>query len=348
MKNLFVVFLLGYATVCCAQYQPGYLPEFFFGRMPSARAEAMGKAYASIDGGIGSVYFNPAGGATAKTIEIYTSFTPQGYYSTKGYYTNYGISYNAHKYVQIALSRFQFNLGNTVVINANTTPYVETNTVTISSEPIKHLLVGLNANYFVWQPGLDKTSSTVYFDLGVIKKFLITHTKKPQTINVGASIRNVNYAATSASFNSIPQTYRLPVITRYGVNYQTSFGRPFFLDSASLFRLLTQVEYQVLLNSPYRSIIKFGGEITWANIFSLRAGWYSEKTFDFGFPDDNKNTLQSLTYGVGVHIPLHSIISFPIEMKFDFTSVPQVSYSKNSTWGNFKTYSLQFTYSKGK
>jgi len=347
MKNVLVVLLLSCGTAGFGQYQPGFLPEFFFGRGPSARAEAMGKAYTSVDGDIGSVYFNPAGVATAKLFEVYTSYTPPGYYSTRGYYTDFGISYRVHKYLQIALSRFQFNLGKTVVINAKTTPYVETNSLTISSEPVKNLLLGVNANYFVWQPGVDKTSTTVYFDFGVIKKLPIAHNKKAQSISFGASIRNVNYSTTSASFNNTPETYRLPVITRFGVNYQASFGKPFFLDSVSLFRLLAQVEYQVLLNSPYRSAIKFGGEITWANFLSLRGGWYSEKTFDFGFPEDNKNNLRSVTYGLGIHVPLHSIISLPIDMKFDFTSLPQVSYSRiNNNLSHFNTYSLQLTYSK--
>ena len=345
--RLFSVLVFSVLTITSfAQYEPGYLPEFFFGRQPNARAEAMGKSYASIDGDLGSIYFNPAGIATIKTIEINTSYTPPGYYLTKGYYTFYGLNYKVHKYLQIALSQFQFNLGKTQVANANTTPYTERKTFTISSEPIKNLLVGLNTNYFIWQPGIDKTSKAIFFDFGVIKKISI-HSKKrsQQMLSFGASISNVNYATTKATFNNITETYRLPVITRYGANYVSEFGKVHFIDSVSLVKILIQSEYQVLLNSIYRSGIKFGAEMMLINILSLRAGWYKEKVSDYGFPNANKDNIAAFTCGAGLYIPLHSFTKLPIDIQFDFTSLPQVSYSKDNTdLANFNTYGLRLMY----
>lgn len=345
--RLIVAILLSASTVTSfGQYEPGYLPEFFFGRQPNARAEAMGKGYTSIDGDLGSIYFNPAGIATIKRIEINTSYTPPEFYTTKGYYTFYGLSYKVHKYLQIALSQFQFNLGKTQVANANKTPYTEKITLTISSEPIKNLLIGLNTNYFIEQPGIDKTSKTLFFDFGVIKKISITsQNRNRQMLNFGASISNVNYATTTATFNNITDKYRLPVITRYGASYVSDFGKIYLFDSVSLVKILVQSEYQVLLNSTYRSGIKFGAEITLLNMLSLRAGWYKEKVYDFGFPNDNKDNIAAFTYGAGVHIPLHLFTKLPIDIQFDFTSLPQVSYSKTYTnWNNFKTYGLRLIY----
>jgi hypothetical protein len=44
-----VIFLL-IPIIYFGQYYGGFLPQFFFGRLPSARAEAMGKSYAFVDG----------------------------------------------------------------------------------------------------------------------------------------------------------------------------------------------------------------------------------------------------------------------------------------------------------
>lgn len=338
-------------TILCithsfGQYQFGTLPEFFFGRMPSARAEAMAKSYAAIDGDLGSIHFNPAGIATCNQIEINTSFTPPGYYSTKGYYTFYGVSYKPNKYLQIALSRFQFNYGKTQVINATKTPYSEKNTITIAAEPIKNILVGLNANYFVWQPGIDRTSSCLFLDVGVLKKIPIYSSRKQQQqINVGVSVSNVNFSKFYATFNTIEQTYHLPVIARYGISYITHFGKKSGADSTSLFKITALSEYQMLLNSAYGSAVKFGGEIMIFNLLSLRSGWYSEKVYDYGLPYDNKSNISALTYGLGLHLPSYLLFKLPMSLHFDFTTLPQVSSSKNDLkFNNFQTYSFRLIY----
>lgn len=347
MKCMLTFLFLVVTATSFGQYQSGFLPEFFFGRQPSARTEAMGKAYTAIDGDMGSVYFNPAGVATAKQIEISTSYTPPGYYSTKGYYTSYGVSYKAFNHLQISLSRFQFNFGKTTVSNATKTPYEETTTLTLSSEPIKNVLIGLNANYFIWQPGIAEASKALLFDFGVIKKFelLTTVSHNRQTFSLGAYISNANYATTTATFNNIPEKYHLPVLGRFGACYQSATGRSYLFDSTNLFNFLVQSEYQLLLNSTYRSAIKFGGEVTWKNFISIRAGWYREKVYDFGLPDDNNNNISGMTYGAGLHLPFYALFKLPVAMQFDFTSLPQVSYSKtNTSWNNFKTYSLRMMY----
>jgi hypothetical protein len=344
MKILALISLFIVPTISFCQYEPGFLPEFFFGRQLNARSEAMGKGYASIDGDLGSIHFNPAGIATIRKIEINTSYTPPEYYLTKGYYTYYAIGYKVNKYVQLALSQFHFDFGKTQVINANKTPYSEKNTLSVSSEPIKNLLLGLNANYFVWQPGIDRVSTSLFFDFGLIKKIPIFLKKRNRhIINLGASISNFNYAHTNATFGGIYNRYNLPVITKYGMSYEFNYGKHFFIDTVNILKILLQSEYQMLLNSKYRSGIKAGGEITILNLMSIRAGWYKEKVYNFGLPDDNNSEIKDFTYGIGLQIPLYSLLNIPVNVNFDYTSLPQVSYSKTRTdWDNFKTYSVRF------
>ena len=223
------------STLSFGQYEASSWPEFFFGRQPSARAEAMGKSYVANTGDLGSVYFNPAAIASIQKTELNTSYTPPGSYLTKGYYLFYGVGYKINKHIQIALSRFRFDFGKTQVINAVKRPYEEKNTLTISSEPIKNFQCGINLNYFVWQPGIDEAATTFFFDGGVLKKFSIPIKKaNHQSINIGASISNFNYAKTQPTFNNINYPYKLPVITRYGACYELNHGRSFLIDSEAV------------------------------------------------------------------------------------------------------------------
>ncbi|MEJ7822744.1 MAG: hypothetical protein WKF85_10510 [Chitinophagaceae bacterium] len=340
--KLLLLFFLVLPIISFGQYLPGFLPEFFFGRQPSARAEAMGKGYVSVDGDLACVYFNPAGVATIKDIEINASYTPPGYYLTKGYYTFYGAGYKLNKYLQIALSRLHFDLGKTQAANANKTPYRERNILTISSQPIKNLLVGLNANYFVWEPGQDNAAQSLYLDFGVIKKFPVL--KKKHTVNIAASISNFNYANIKAKLMGIDSKFDLPVITRFGASFESSYGNSIFIDTVKTLKILLQSEYQKLLNSKYRSGIKLGGEIMILNLLSIRAGYYNEKVFNNNLPDDNNSEIEDFTYGLGVQIPLYKIARFPVNLNLDYTSLPQPSYSKTRTnWDNFNTYSLRLS-----
>ena len=344
IKFIFSLLLSICVSTSFCQYEPGFLPIFFFGRSPNARSEAMGRAYVSQMGDLGSIYFNPAGTAKANGIEFDATYTPPEAYLTKGYYQSFAIGYKVNKRFHISLSKFQFNYGKTQFANPTKTPYVENNTLTISLMPIKKLFVGVNTNYFAWQPGNGTISKALVFDLGIIKE--ITLGTQKNKFNIGASVRNINFAKTSTTNNNIIEVYKLPVIARIGISYCTEFVKMKLFDSSSMFKLSLQSEYQKLLNSTYRSGIKFGGEITIANLIALRGGWYNEKVFDFGFPEDNKNQISTITYGVGFIAPIKSIFKVPIQLFFDYTSLPQISYSRNTTdWGNFKTYQARIVYS---
>ena len=343
MKFLIIIFFTVFPILSYGQYDFPFLQEFFFGRQSNARSEAMGRGYSSIDGDLGCINSNPAGIATINKVEFNISRTSPNFYLSKGFSTFYGAGYKINKYLKLALSQFRFDYGNTIFINSNTKPFEETNTFTISSEPIKNLLVGLNTNYLVWQPGTGKISTSVYFDFGLIKKIPICVMRKNKhNINIGASISNFNFSKTSAIFSGIKTEYSLPVITRYGVSYEYKHGKCFFIDTVNIFNLLFQCEYQKLLNSKYRSGIKVGGEVTILNLLSIRAGYFKEKTYNYGYPDENKSEINGFTYGAGILIPLMSLTKLPVNINFDYTSLPQVSYIKRrSDYGIFRSYSFR-------
>lgn len=346
MRLLILTIFLVVSSLVYGQYNSGYLPEFFFGRQANARAEALGRSYTSIDGDLGSIYFNPAGTATVKGIMVNTSYTPPGYYSTRGFYTFFALSHKINKHFQLAVSQFKFDFGKTQVANATRRPFTENITVNLSSQSIKNLLVGINANYFVWQPGNTNSSKSIFFDFGVIKKIDLSHkTENSQMVRVGASISNFSSSSTKATLQSITEKYHLPVTTRFAISYDYEFGKAHLWDTISAYKIMLQTEYQTLLNSEYRSGIKFGGEFKILDLLSLRCGWYKEEVSDFGFPDDNKDRLSSWTYGIGFHIPFKQLTNLPFDIQLDYTSLPQVSYSKHTTsQSNFRTYDFKVLY----
>jgi hypothetical protein len=336
---------ISYAQSLFGQYPPGFLPEFFFGRQPSARSEAMGKAYVSKNGDLGSIYFNPAGISNISKIEVNTSYAPPNHYFTKGYYTFFAVGVKWKNKLAIALSKYEFNLGKTIFANPTKTPFSKRYAATLAIEPFKRFYLGTNINLLEWETGTYGKYSTLYFDVGALKKIRVYDGKKTHhVVNIGSSISNINSAKIKTQQSGVSQNLHLPIITRYGINYEISYGKTHFIDSTNIFKILFQSEFQVLLNSKYRSAIKFGSEISILDFLSIRAGWYNEKVYDFGFPDDNNSHLIDFTYGIGIKFPIKLITKFPLTIIVDFTSLPQVSYSKIYTdWENFENYTLRLT-----
>lgn len=347
MKKWILFFLL-LPLFSFSQYQYGFLSEHFFFRQPSARAEAMGKGYVSVDGDISSSFYNPAGISSIKGLVINGSYSSPLYLINKGYYTFFGAGYRINKKIQFAFTRFRFDYVNTPIMGVENHPYSETFSLTLSSEPLRNLYVGLNINEFVLQNGFGKPTLTPDFDFGVIKKILLHQTNKVlHSVNIGASIFNFNYA--SIKLQPTTQIEKLPVITRIGANYQFSLSKNILFDSLRTIKFLIQSEYQKLLNSEYNTAIRAGCEIQIFEILALRVGYYNEKVYDYGIPEYNVKTISDLTYGFGLQIPLSKLTKIPININFDYTSLPQVSYSKIMTdWDNFTSYNLRVNWLFGK
>ncbi len=322
------------------QYSFGFLPEFFFGRQSNARAESLGMGYASVDKDLGGVYFNPASTASLKGLSIIYSNTPPEYYSTKGFYSFMAISYKLNKKNQISISQFKFDYGKTQIVNVTEKPIIKKTNINFSSEINKNFLIGLSTNFFFWRPGNSSSSKTIFFDLGIIRKNIILN-----SLNFGISISNFNHSSTSTTFQNVYEKFNLPVISRFALSYSHKFGGKLSKDtSVSPLEFFIQTEYQKIINSEFRSSIKFGCEMKIFNLFSLRGGWYKEKISDFGLPLINKNTLSSITYGLGFNLPLKKIIHFPFNIQVDYVSLPQVSYLKQlETLPNFKTIDVKLS-----
>jgi hypothetical protein len=336
--------LLLYAAPGMAQNNTFFLSTFFFDRLPSARAEALGKAYTAMDGDLACTQFNPAGMARIQRLEFNTAQSPPSHYlNKKGFYSFYAGGWRTSRYLQVGLSQFVFNY-NERLTGTTTTPYVQRNTLTLSSEPLRNLLVGVNVNYLVFQPGNgDKVNRPVYVDAGIIKKIPLPAIHS--SINIGSSITNISKGSltTTSAIASIKRD--MPIVWRSGISYQWQYGRAFLLDTVRIVKLLGQVEWQKLLNSAYRKAIRWGAEAQLYNILSLRCGYYHETIYNFGFPDANNSKLESFTYGFGLQVPLNLLTRLPVNINIDYARLPQISYSRVFTdWPKFTSYSVRLNY----
>ncbi|MBK7966165.1 MAG: hypothetical protein IPK10_13380 [Bacteroidetes bacterium] len=351
MKKLLLLIILMLPLSSFGQYRYYFLKEYFFSRQNSARAEAMGKGYVSIDGDLASTYFNPAGIATLKGIELNGSSASPFYSANKARYTYLSAGYHINKYLSVALSRNHFIYGDNIFTDQNGNPlnidepYDENYCLSLASEPIKNLLIGLNANHFIWQP-TDKKLTTQFYDFGIIKKFsLPSKNLFNRSFSIGASVVNLNNARITYYESQIKNKNSLPVITRYGFNYQMSLENKVLIDTLTTFKILVQGEVQDLLNSKYESALRTGMEIQLLEILSLRMGYYKEFVYDYDFPEVNYDQISSFTYGFGVQAPIHKLTKLPLLINFDFTSLPQPPYSQNNfSFRNFETYSLRINW----
>jgi hypothetical protein len=352
MRRLTIILLLTVPTLSFGQYQYYFLKEHFFGRQPSARAEAMGRSYVSVDGDLTTSCFNPAGSATIKGLEIDGFYASPYYLLKKAKYDFISAGYKIKDYLIIGLNRNHFSFGEKIYytdINGNVLGsydmYESNYCLTLSSQPIKNLFFGLNTNYFIWNP-LDKKASTVHFDFGVIKKIQLSQKETSgHSVNLGASIVNFNYAKITLDYNGNKTTNDLPVIARLGANYQFYLNKHLLIDTLKTFKFLIQGEYQDVLNYKYESAIRTGGEIMLLEILSIRAGYYKEIEYDYGYPSVNYGQISALTYGFGLQIPLYKLTKIPLNINLDYTSLPQPSYTTAyPRMDNFTTYNLRLNW----
>lgn len=339
-----LMFLLsGSFTETLPQTYNGAIFEFYLGRQPSARAEAMGRGMSAVTGDALSYYFNPAGTASLKGLNVNASFAGPFYLLDKGSYNFIGASYKIEEYGNVGFNRDYFTYGEEVVITnefgdqtGSYTPHLSNYRLNLSSEVMENFFVGANLNLL--QPRYTSGVLTVgnergseqkdvfYFDLGVIKSFGIKKKSMDHKFNIATSMMNVNFAEYAAADSD--QGDPLPVILRIGAAYDLSIDDKSISPKLKSYNFLVNAEYEDLLNSKYYSAIRGGLEFTFLEILSLRGGYYTQDLNDHGSVN-NKDKVSEFTYGIGVNIPVRQLTDSrtPLEVKFDFTTLKQPSFT---------------------
>ncbi|MCK4420956.1 hypothetical protein KAW48_04080 [candidate division WOR-3 bacterium] len=347
-----LIFFLFISFKVCPEYEE-FAGEFFFGRQPNPRAEAMGRSNAVFAGDLYSSLYNPAliGETTDWSIAI-SRATP--YYLLDNAVISYlGLAHKFNSFIAAGITRFHFNDGLEITLRdavgdsiSTYKPYISNYTLTLSFQLIKDLFLGLNTNLFLYKWS-NKLSKALYLDVGFLKSFIVYREEKlKHKIIIGGSIKNATYSGIPFYVYSPGYGQRdtltfqedLPVIGLAGVAYEFSLENDSFPEGLRAIELMLSAEYQKVLNYNYRRAIHFGTEITLFEILSLRGGYYREIVDDYGY-SSNKDKISDLTYGLGVAIPINKLIGSgrKINMRIDFVRLPQVRYT-NEIFFDFKDF----------
>ncbi len=337
-----------------SQNYKGTLSELFFGRQPSARADAMGRGFVSVNGDAFSYFYNPAGMASLNGLSLTGTFTGKYYLLDSSKYNFFSASYKIKDYGTIGFSRDYFTYGEDVVttdefgnITGRYEPYVTNYRLTLSSEVIKDLFVGVNLNLLKNNTGSElsvgnergSNGDAFYFDLGVIKSFNIKSGKLNHLLNAGSSLINVNSASSPSADAS--QNDKLPVIFRIGASYDLSIDDKNIISKLNSYDFLLNLEYMDLFNSKYFGGFHTGLEFTFLEILSARGGYYTQKITEEC--SNCKDNISEFTYGFGLNIPVRQLSDnkIPLEVKFDYVNLKQPTFINNfDDWKNFQTFTF--------
>jgi hypothetical protein len=347
-----VIFFLTSVTYSQNVYN-GFLQEFYLGRQPSVKAEAMGRGLVAYPEYEFSSWYNPSSVALSDRITAYGSYSSPYYILKSAYYYYAGASYNSGKYGAIGFNRFY--MAEKIIAEKISSPDDIANalySINYAYQPVNDFYAGINFNILTLRfPPIIVTDvnpdQTLYpIDIGVLKIFQIQNTvHTTQKFTVGSSLYNV----TNVKYNTADanQSETLPVILRLGASYNFQHTQRKGADELKTINLYAYTEVEDLLNSRYNTVFRVGAEVTSLEIFSARLGYFTQNLNNYG-NSGNLSEQHQVTYGFGLQAPLTKITkgALPLNVRFDYTSLPQPSYSQSTDWKNFNSYSISLRWEK--
>ncbi|GAB4419695.1 MAG: hypothetical protein OHK0039_32410 [Bacteroidia bacterium] len=320
-----------------AQRRPYFVlfqQEHFFGPVPSPRSEAMASADVAIGGAATSVWYNPAGIGTVADWSADLTTAGPFYVLRASDYAFAGFARRLHPKLTAALSLNRLAVGPTsfqIDIDGQDfemdAPTVNDLIATVAATPLPGLHLGVNAHFFTFRPFDDvRASRTFYADAGAL---YVRRLPDRSELRLGASLVNFTYAdLTLRSPIGTEASNVFPVIGRAGVAYERSLALSVPGAGSQPLRMLLTAEYQDLLNSPYRTTLRFGSEWVLAEVLALRLGFFTQSANDFGIAN-NRSRVNDATYGFGIHIPVSRISGgkWPVHAQLDYyalESPPQI------------------------
>ena len=350
MKKIIILLSFVLSNSIIPQQYNDFAREIFFGRLPSAKTEAMGRILTlNFD-----PYFvsqsNPANLVTTKGVAVFYAYSSPLYELNDANYHYAGVSYNTPTIGAFALNALRFNSGMIFNLTGEVSPEVlgtfeskkELYTLTYSYAIPGWFSFGVNANLFVMVENESFTGT--FFELGLSRNFnMIKDSQLKDDLTIGTQLKNIF----NQSFSAIDQAQSdaFPQIFRIGVSNLFEYTDTDVFEKAYLFGFTVGLEYQDLLNSNKRTAYKAGGELSILDIIFVRGGYYHETKFNYGFNSTDK--LEEFTYGFGLKLDFDKYLTnnFPLVLVFDFVSLEQPSYTTDfSSWDNFTTFTLITNY----
>jgi len=325
------------------------LGDIYLYREPSPKADAMGRSgVAAVSNDFGS-YYNPALTSLGKGITVNTSFSSHLYLAEETSYNYFGVGYSDKKLGSFSISRYHWNLGEMILTDETGRETGRQDglgnslyTLNYSREVINDFFAGVNIGYIYSFFGkftdYDATGKCYTLDFGLLKRInipAVPNSNLIHSVQLGASMYNVT--GTKISYSDPNQKNPLPQILRLGASYNMKIKGGKLIPNSNLIETLTQFEYQKVTNSNYFSAFKLGQELTISEIFSIRAGYFTQSINNFNNPDYNASSQSSFTYGAGVKIPVNLIFDFktPASLDIDYVNMKPASFTVVNDWKNF-------------
>lgn len=312
-------------TVPCT----GFYEPFNWARSTDSRSEAMGLTSTTTTNNINTSYYNPAGLGTLKGVQGSVTYATPNYGATDAGFLYTAVGGKIKDYIKVQFSRFAYRSNIDFVSigsNIQTEDVMTAYTLGVGSEPIKGWYFGGNLKLI--EAGLVKNERayTLMGDLGVIKKFELAKKEGHHTVNLGVSV--MNFTANRLNYKAFgnADTLDYPVIGFGGFSYKYSSVNKKVFESLDLIGATIQADYINQLNLNLRHGYRFGVELALMEMIYFRGGYYYLATCDHGYPEYNRDNIQSLTYGVGIAVPLEIWTELPLTLNVDFANIPQPSY----------------------
>lgn len=309
-------------------YFPFFQQEYWFGHLPGARAEAMGRADVAVGNSVTSRFYNPAGIGLIEDWEADLTTSAPYYLARNADFYFAGYAKRLHPKLVAALSVHQLAIGPTgftVDIAGDDYPLDKptsaTLTATVAAEVVPGLQVGVNANYYRMKFFDDvRAFGSVFLDAGALYSRKLSNDAE---IRAGVGVSNATFGEIAfESPTGIEDDNVFPVTARGGVSYLQDFTIEIPGAGRQPLALLLTTEYQNLLNFQYRTAFKVGGELTLAEVLALRLGYYTRDEQDFGVAN-NRGRVHDFTYGFGFIIPLGRLSEgkLPFALHLDYYSL---------------------------
>jgi len=321
--------------------------EVFFGRQPSAQAEALGQTGVTY-----SDWINPAADFNNALTAYYSYANPFSYWDDVDYhYSSISARVTPNIKIGVSYQRTVDEFGFTELYN-----YIENNSISklnFNYQVANNFFVGINADYIYNWVNVDKYTTSIQnpigsskgekysekawsTDLGLAYKSTITNMPKHQLL-LAASCQNA--FATKLECSTINYQEELPVILKIGSNWLYKKDEGNWSD----YILQFHYQYQKLLNSSMCEKHSFGLEYTFFQILTFRGGYFNEVGNSNYYINDHFTTSE-FTYGSGLSLDFNRLLPYanlPITVKIDYAHLPLVQrtnpelFKNNTTFNSF-------------
>lgn len=374
-KNILIFVLIVWTSHIFAQYNNRFQQEYFYGNLPSAKAEAMGMADAAIGGSVASMFFNSASLGGIENQEVFLSTSAPYYVLRNSNYTYAGYARRINSKLVAAFSLHNFDVNKTTFnVDIGSIDYPVTKGLTsnyalsIAGTPIEGLYFGLNLNFFRWKLFNNvNASGTFHIDGGAQYKLVLPEQenikhhaqfgmsinnftkskitiKAPDSNNTISELDNISTkAALTAIQNNNQSTTELPMIGRYAAAY--FIERDLVIPKAGTGSLdfTFTVEYQNTFNSDFYNTFSLGMESVLWKVLAFRLGYFTQ-SLDDGGQSVNYSRLNDITYGFGTIIPLNHLTNdkYPFRIHLDYVALNPPPHSGHGRRiANMRTFTLR-------